>query len=49
MNQPNGQQGNQQAALFKGKSPRNALIAAGVMAAFGPAPAKTVHEVTLKL
>jgi len=34
MNQQNGQQDNQQAALFKGKSPRNALIAAGVIAAF---------------
>ncbi|RKT10660.1 type IV secretion system protein VirB10 [Paraburkholderia sp. RAU2J] len=33
MNQPNGQQNNQRASLFKGKSPRNALFAVGGVAA----------------
>ncbi|BCF95123.1 TrbI/VirB10 family protein [Paraburkholderia largidicola] len=33
MNQPNGQQDNQHASLFKGKSPRNALYAVGGVAA----------------
>ncbi|WP_243672577.1 hypothetical protein [Paraburkholderia kirstenboschensis] len=33
MNQPNGQQNNQRATLFKGKSPRNALFAVGGVAA----------------
>jgi type IV secretion system protein VirB10 len=33
MNQPNGQQNNQHASLFKGKSPRNALYAVGGVAA----------------
>jgi type IV secretion system protein VirB10 len=33
MNQPNGQQNNQHASLFKGKSPRNALYALGGVAA----------------
>ena len=33
MNQPNDQQDNQRASLFKGKSPRNALFAVGGVAA----------------